>query len=236
LTDIAIQIPVLARPQNAQRVADSIRDNTVVDIAVIFICTPGDDAEIAACRDTGSIVATVAWDAGPGDFAKKHNWAYPLTKAPLVLLAADDLEFEAGWDTAALAVFQQGNWGVIGTQDDSNPLVKRGRHSTHPIVSRDYIDTQGGTWHDGPGIVLHEGYAHQYVDTELCTAAQQRGEWAFSHRSVVRHLHPLYPHRGRQRTPMDDTYRKALGDAQADQRVYLERLQRDADMRRHQVL
>jgi hypothetical protein len=33
----------------------------------------------------------------------------------------------------------------------------------------------------------------------------------------------MYPHRGIGRTPMDDTYRKALGDASADGRLYVER-------------
>ncbi len=142
-----------------------------------------------------------------------------------MLLAADDLDFEPGWDLNALALAERTHAGVVGTNDDANPLVKRGKHATHPLVSRDYIDTVGGTWHDGPGVVYHEGYGHQYVDTELCMAAMQRGEWAFCHTSVVRHLHPFYPHRGIGRTPMDDTYKKALGDASADNAIYRSRVE-----------
>jgi hypothetical protein len=226
MADIAIIIPVLNRPHRASLVCESIFANTEVEVELYFVCSPGDHAEYDACASTGEEIILVTWEAGPGDFAKKQNLAYTYTTAPYILLGADDLDFEIGWDIRALAVAERTRAGVIGTNDDANPLVKKGRHATHPIVARDYIDTVGGTWHDGPGIVYHEGYGHQYVDTELCGAAIERGEWAFAHTSVVRHLHPMYPHRGIGRTPMDDTYRKALGDAHADKMIFVERQER----------
>lgn len=221
--EIAIQIPVLNRPHRAGAVIESIFANTQVEVEVVFICSPGDRAEIDACNATGEEVIIVPWECGPGDFARKHNLAFKHTSARHILLAADDLDFEPGWDSLALTVAYRTGKGVIGTNDDANPLVKRGRHATHPLVSREYIDRVGATWHDGPGVVYHEGYAHQYVDTELCAAAMTREEWAFAMTSVVRHLHPMYPHRGIGRTPMDDTYRKALGDASADGQLYIKR-------------
>jgi hypothetical protein len=223
MAEIAIQIPVLNRPQRAAAVIESIFRSTEVEVEVLFICSPVDPDEFAACEATGEDVLVVPWRCGPGDFAMKHNLAFKHTTAPYILLAADDLDFQPGWDTLALNVAERTGAGVIGTNDDANPLVKRGRHATHPLVARAYIEEVGATWHDGPGIVYHEGYAHQYVDTELCAAAMQRNEWAFAMTSVVRHLHPMYPHRGIGRTPMDDTYRKALGDASADGRLYVER-------------
>jgi hypothetical protein len=226
MADIAIIIPVLNRPHRASLVCESIFANTEVEVELYFVCSPGDHAEYDACANTGEEIILVPWEAGPGDFAKKQNLAYTYTTAPYILLGADDLDFEIGWDVRALAVAERTRAGVIGTNDDANPLVKKGRHATHPIVARDYIETIGGTWHDGPGIVYHEGYGHQYVDTELCGAAIERGEWAFAHTSVVRHLHPMYPHRGIGRTPMDDTYRKALGDAHADKMIFVERQER----------
>jgi hypothetical protein len=191
-----------------------------VEVEILFVCSPNDWDERAACEATGEEVIVVTWEPGPGDFASKQNLAYKHTTAPHVLLGADDLEFEPGWDTAALAVADRTQAGVIGTQDDANPLVKRGRHSTHPLVSRRYIDQVGGTFSDGPGVVYHEGYRHQWVDTELCKAAMERGEWAFAHASVVRHLHPMYY----RSTPMDDTYTKALEGASHDQALYRNRL------------
>jgi glycosyltransferase involved in cell wall biosynthesis len=220
---ISIVIPVLNRPHRAAEVASSIFANSEVEVEVFFVCSPGDDAEIEACRATGEDVIVVPWPCGPGDFAKKHNLAYKHTTAPYVFLGADDLEFELGWDTRALDLAERTGAGVIGTQDDANPLVKRGRHSTHSIVSRRYIDEVGGTWHDGPGIIYHEGYSHQWVDTELCQAAMARNKWAFAHTAVVRHLHPMYPAKGQQRTPMDDTYKKALEDGRPDGELFKQR-------------
>jgi hypothetical protein len=220
---IDVIVPVLSRPGNAQPLIDSIRANTTVEHTITFMCSPGDETEIDACISTDANVYVVEWQPGPADASKKWNLGYRITSNPYVLLAADDLEFEAGWDVEAIKVAERTGAGVIGTQDQSNPLVIRGRHSTHPIVSRDYIDTVGGTWHDGPGSVYHEGYSHQWVETELIAAAMQRHQWAFSHQSVVRHMHPMFPHRGRPRTPMDDTYRIALADGSADSRLFKER-------------
>lgn len=220
MPEISIVIPVLDRPENASKVVSSIFANSEVEVEVFFVCSPHDWNERAACEATGEEVIVVPWEPGPGDFARKHNLAYTHTSAPYVLLAADDLEFEPGWDTAVLAMADRTHAGVIGTQDDANPLVKRGKHSTHPVVSTRYIDEVGGTFCDGPGIVLHEGYEHQWVDTELCKAAMDRGEWAFAHQAIVRHLHPIY----NRETPMDDTYTKALGGAVHDQQLYKNRL------------
>jgi GT2 family glycosyltransferase len=223
MPEIAIVIPVLARPHRAPLVCSSIFENTQAEVEVYFVCTPGDEEEISACINTGEEVIVVPWIAGDGDFARKHNLAFGVTTAPYVLLGADDLEFEPGWDERALRVADRSGAGVIGTNDDANPLVKRGRHATHPLVSRAYIEEQGGTWHDGPGVVYCEQYAHQYVDTELCAVAMERGEWAFARDSVVRHLHPFYPKRGHKATPMDPTYTKALGDAHADKEIFVRR-------------
>lgn len=224
MAEIAIQIPVLNRPHRAAEVVASIFASSSVEIELLFICSPGDEEELAAVRATGEDYMIVPWPAGDGDFARKHNLAFQRTTAPLVLLAADDLDFQPGWDEAVLKLAGRFSPGVIGTQDDANPLVKRGKHSTHSVVAREYIETFGGTWHDGPGIVFHEGYKHQWVDTELVAAAVERDEWAFCQLAVIRHLHPMYPHRGIGRTPMDATYRKALGDASVDSLLYSERV------------
>jgi GT2 family glycosyltransferase len=224
MAEISIVIPVLNRPHRAAEVVASIFASTEVEVEVMFVCSPGDDAEIAAVQATGEDYIIVPWVCGDGDFARKHNLAFGCVDADLVFLGADDLAFEVGWDVAVLNAHRRNpRAGVIGTQDDANPLVKRGKHSTHSVVTRDYIDEVGGTWHDGPGVIFHEGYKHQFVDTELCHAAMQRERWAFAHPAIVRHLHPMYPHRGIGRTPMDDTYRKALGDAQEDSRLYAAR-------------
>ena len=220
---IDIVVPVLARPQNAQQLVDSIRKATVVPYTIRFMCSPGDLEEQAACIKTTANVHTVDWEPGPRDASRKWNLGYLMGSNPFVLIGADDLEFESGWDRAVLKQAERSGAGVIGTNDQANPLVMKGKHSTHPLVRREYIETVGGTWHDGPGTIFHLGYSHQWVETELVNAAMQRGEWAFAMTSIVRHMHPIYKHKGRLRTAMDDTYKIALADGSADAALYRER-------------
>lgn len=228
MTGVDIVIPVLARPANAQKVVDSIRANTTVPHTIMFVVSPTDDAEIEACMNTGAEVAPAHWQPGPGDGARKWNYGYALASGhPFVFLAADDLEFTPDWDTIALTQAEVSGAGVVGTNDQANPLVKRGRHSTHSLVRRSYIDSVGGTFLDGPGVVYHEGYKHQWVDTELCKAAMDRRQWVFARRSVVIHHHPFYD----KTVKLDTTYEKALGDASHDKRLYEQRV---AAWARHQ--
>jgi glycosyltransferase involved in cell wall biosynthesis len=213
---IGILIPVLSRPPNAQRVIDSISNGTTVEHTVLFLCTPDDDAEIVACEHTGADVHVVEWPAGPGDWARKINVGLDLTEDPYLLLGADDLRFHPGWDEAVLHVAETSGCGVIGTNDLGNATVMRGLHSTHPLVRRTYAEEQGTI--DEPGKILHEGYHHQWVDNELVTTAQMRGEWAFARHSHVEHLHPFW-----HKSEMDATYRKALSTSREDHRLFHQR-------------
>lgn len=221
---IDILVPVLSRPQNARPLVDSVKAHTTIRHTITFICSPGDDEEIKACVATGANVSVVNWEPGPGDGARKWNHGYRISAAisnhPLVMLGADDLEFTPKWDVMALSMADQTGAGVIGTDDGMNPLVRRGKHSTHSLVRRSYIDEIGGTFFDGPGIVYSTSYSHQAVDNELVAAAKGRGEWAFARRSIVIHHHPIFD----RSVAMDDTYRRALADGQADIRLFQERL------------
>jgi len=223
---IDIICPVLSRPQNAQPLVASIHKATTVPFTITFMVSPDDTQQLKACEATDADIYIVEWQPGPGDASRKWNLGYTITENPFVLLAADDLEFEPGWDLAVLKQAERTGAGVIGTNDQANPLVMKGKHSTHPVVRRTYIDSVGGTWHDGPGIVYCEAYSHQWIETELVNAAMQRNEWAFAMTSIVRHMHPIFPHRGRPRTPMDDTYRIAMADGHADGALYKERQSR----------
>jgi hypothetical protein len=206
---IAILVPVLGRPQNAQPLVDSIKQATTVPHRILFLCTPFDVDEINAVHETGADIHNVRWEAGPGDWAKKINQGYRLTEEPFILLAADDLRFHTGWDTEVLRVAEETGAGVIGTNDLGNATVMRGLHSTHPVVRRSYVDEYGTI--DEPGKVLHEGYRHQWVDTELIATAQMRHQWAFAKGSHVEHMHPFW-----KKGKMDATYEKALSTPTED--------------------
>jgi len=225
---VDILVPVLGRPQSAQPLVDSIHANTTVEHTILFLCSPGDEAGSEACFNTGERTLVVGWEPGSGDYARKINHGYAVTSNPFIFTAADDITFTPGWDTEALKVAERTGAGMVGTNDAANPLVMRGKHSTHSLFSRAYIDTVGGTFFDGPGIIYHEQYSHQWIDTESVKAAMDRGQWAFATNSVVAHHHPIYD----RTVAYDDTYRKALGDASADQRLYKERLKKWSASRR----
>lgn len=213
MSEVAVLVPVLARPAAAAPLAESLRATS--DAELVWIISPGDAEQRAACEVAGGRILEAGWEPGPGDYARKINLGYRETIAPWVLQAADDLRFHPGWERAALAAGERGA-GVVGTDDLGNPTVRRGAHSTHSLVRRSYVESLGGTYDSRE--VLHEGYDHQFVDTELVDAAQARGAWAFAKDAKIEHLHPFW-----RKGSLDATYRKALAEGDADRRLFLER-------------
>jgi hypothetical protein len=60
-----------------------------------------------------------------------------------------------------------------------------------PILRRSYIEAPGAAWNER-GTVFHEGYAHNFVETETCRLAQHREVWSFAETSVIEHYHPAW--------------------------------------------
>lgn len=204
---IDVVIPMLGRPESVEPLLASLKPEDGIEFVPIFVVSPDDHDVRYAVEQSGENHIVMARPPEGGDFARKTNTAFRATAGAWVFLGASDLRFHEGWARTAIKVGEEYNAGVVGTDDMGNPAVKAGKHSTHALVRRGYIETTGGGW-DGPGVVYHEGYFHQYVDTELVVAAQARGRWVFAHGSKVEHLHPFW-HKGE----MDDTYRRALHSA-----------------------
>jgi hypothetical protein len=213
---IDILVPVLSRPANAQPLVDSLAASGA-DATVTFVCTSGDGAQISACDATGANVLVAAWEAGSGDFAKKINLGFLCTETEYVFMGADDITFTPGWDTQALKMMR-GRIGVVATNDKANRQVMRGEFGTHCLIRRSYINEHGGTFDEDPGVVLYEGYDHNFVDRELCDVARRRRAFAFARESIVAHRHPLW-----RTASWDPTYRKALARFSEDQRLYMAR-------------
>ena len=209
-------VPVLGRPANVARLLRSLRSASSVPHSVLFIVSPRDRAEQAAVKQAGVPYHQVSWPPGRGDWARKLERGRELTSEPLLLLAADDLHFHPGWDTALLRDWRRYDVGVLGTNDLGNPLVKRGMHSTHPCVVREYADCHGTI--DNKELMLHPGYDHQWADNELVETAMSRGCWRFCWDSVVEHLHPAWG-----KAMRDQTYDKANREQKADRRMFLVR-------------
>ena len=213
-------VPVLGRPANAAPLVESFKASGA-DADLYFVCSWNDTNEINAvwdaCADVVGVWMLVVDErtSGPGDYAFKIQFGYDRTYDPLVLLAADDLRFQPGWLEAVEKIADEYDVGVIGTNDNANPTVKAGRHSTHPVVRRCYIDKYGGSVGE-PGQVYHQGYDHQYVDNELVATAMARGCYAHAHDAVVQHMHPLYNHTIKR----DATYAKGQAKGAEDRRLF----------------
>lgn len=215
---IAILVPVLGRPHRAAPLAENIALATSVPYRLVFLVSPSDDAQWGAIRELeeeGDDAVVCGWEPGPGDYARKINLGFRVTDEPFVVTGADDLDFQPGWAEAALKVAEQTGAGVVGTNDNANPMVKRGQHSTHSLVRRTYIEERGGSFDETPGVLYPECYDHQCVDNELVEVAGYRGEWAFASDSMVIHRHPFF-----DRTVVKDaTYEKALRHGREDIRL-----------------
>jgi hypothetical protein len=123
--------------------------------------------------------------------------------------------FWPGWLSEAITVGDDQGVGVVGTQDQGNPLVKRGRMSTHSLIRRTYIP-----WcvHDQPGNIYCTLYDHNYCDMELVGYAHSRDQFRFARRSIVEHRHPNW-----RKAQRDATYATGMAHFEDDKRLYQER-------------
>lgn len=216
MTSVAVLVPVLGRPHRADPVARSIRESEP-RATPLFLCSPEDDAEIAECRRVAWTLV-MKWEAGHGDYARKMNFGYLHARNlgfEWVFLGADDLVFHPGWFDACLRAHDSGDFCVVGTNDLGNTRVVRGHHSTHTLVHTDYLDC--GTA-DEDGLILHEGYGHQFVDDEFIQTAMGRHTYVHARDAQVEHLHPNWGKGGD-----DATYRKGAASFEADRLLYEDR-------------
>jgi hypothetical protein len=207
---VAILIPVLNRPQRIVPTIESVGAATPEPHRLLFVVSDDDRAELVALERAGADYLAVP--AARGSWACKINDGYRATTEDWVFTGADDLEFRAGWFPRGLA-WATPAIGVIGTNDLWNPRVMTGAHSTHSLVRRSYADEQGTA--DQPGLILHEGYPHQFADDELVATAMARDAYAHAFDSIVRHLRPA--------TATDDTYRLGERSHSTGKRLFLSR-------------
>ena len=215
----AIIVPVLGRPQNAKPFMESLKASGAELAKVYAVVDHADVKTLAAWRMAGAQV--IQYDDGPpdspgGTFAAKVNLGYVCTDEPWLLLVGDDVRFKPGWLDHAQHAARDGAH-VIGTNDLHNSRVTSGEHATHLMVRRAYVDERGASW-DGPKVVCHEGYRHNFVDDEMVTVAKQRGVWAFAEYSKVEHLHPLW-----KNAEMDATYELGASFALQDKVLFEQR-------------
>jgi hypothetical protein len=196
---------------------DSLEATTTVPHTILFLCSPGDEEQIEACRSVKAKVEVVSWPADRSDYPKKMNLGYKLTKSKYILMGADDIAFRDGWDVNVIRVAENTGLGVIGTNDLANRHVMKGHFSTHCLIRRSYVKKPGASI-DGPNILISESYDHNYCDRELCALAQSRKQWVFARDSLVQHQHPMW-----RTARWDTTYHKGRRGANKDHENFLMR-------------
>jgi len=214
---VAILVPVLGRPHRVVPTIESVAAATPEAHRLLFVASADDQAELAALDAAGADHLVVA--RGRGSWAKKINDGYRATTGEWIFTGADDLEFRPGWFSRALG-WAGPDTGVIGTNDLWNPRVMTGAHSTHSLVRRSYADLSGTV--DQPGLVLHEGYPHQFADDELVQTAMARGAYVHAFDSIVKHLRPAIAD--------DATYRLGEQSHQSGKRLFIARRRRWANL------
>lgn len=196
MNDLVIVVPVLRRPWRVEPLMASIEAGTPEPHRTLFVVNDDDQAEVDALEAAGADMLVVP--AARRSWAKKINDGYRASVEPWLFLAADDIDFKRHWFSRALE-WEIDTTAVIGTNDRWNPRVQREEHSTHTLVRRSYIDERGTI--DQPGLVVHEGYGHDYADDELVETAKARGVYVHAPDSIVAHLRP------KNRADEDEVYR-----------------------------
>jgi hypothetical protein len=207
---IGVYVPTLGRPGFLQRLVDNIATVTVTPYQVVFVVEKHDAESREAAEATG---ATVLVNPYEPSYSNAIQYAYEQVETPFLIGANDDFDFQLGWDTAALAAWQQPGISVVGIHDGYHGC----RFSTISLVERNYIATQSGVI-DIPNRVLYP-YKHNYVDTEFFLTAIKRGVFTAARTAVILHRHPDFGH-----AVMDDTYRKSQADIPVDAATFESRI------------
>ena len=197
---VAILVPVLNRPHRVEPLLASIAAATPEQHSVIFACSDQPTVD-----ELDRVSARYIRDEGgdEGSWAIRINKLYKMVDEPYIFTGADDLAFRPGWFSA---VMQQMNRvdGVVAVNDLLNGS------GVHFVISRNYIETLGGTGDGIPGEVMHPAYRHAFADDEERHVAQFRNRWAYANDAIVEHMHP-----GAGKAPTDETY--AIGNASMGQ-------------------
>lgn len=227
---IAVLVPVLNRPRNVRPLCDSFLASDVCGRATLyFIAQDNDYAEVVAIEENARRCKLIVVPADKQSWAKKINAGYEATTEPWMLLCGDDVRFHPGWIDALAP--HMANHDVIGTsaqtqstgrreqRQNARGRVDRTPHSPHPLVARSYADEFGTV--DERRKVVHDGYHHNFPDTELYRTALIRGRYGFARECVIEHRHPIYA-----TAEDDDTYRLGRSRFEDDERLFQSRAKR----------
>jgi glycosyltransferase involved in cell wall biosynthesis len=206
---IDIIIPTLGRPHALAAIVDNIHTATRTAHRVTFVVESHDPDTISAIE---TLDAVCVINARTKNYAGALNTGWLQSDADWLFTGADDLIWHEAWDVRGAS---DGRFTVLGTNDLLNTAVLAGRHSTHSLVSRAYLESEGGVADEGPGSFYPECYDHNYCDTEFIATAKMRARFRPCLDSVVEHLHV-----STGKVEADATYLRSIANYDADARMY----------------
>ena len=207
----AVLIPTYQRPDRVLSLTQNLMTSGD-GLIPYFICERDDKASIEAVVSTPG--ANLIVNRRTRNYAGAINTGVMETDEPFVFAGADDVRFHEGWFDRAVALMD-GQIEVVGTNDLGNPDVLAGIHATHYLVTRNYATR---ACIDHAGVMLYEGYDHNWTDTEMIQTAIARGKFKPCLESVVEHLHVAWG-----KAEHDAGYTKSFANERADRARFMER-------------
>jgi glycosyltransferase involved in cell wall biosynthesis len=198
---ISIVVPTLGRASKLPDLVLNIGENTKMHKwEIVFVLDYDDKASRDVALDLRGDLGNerIAIVCGDGTFPQKTNLGAVASMGEFVLPGADDIWPHEMWLDEILYFFDvSDDIQVVGANDLS---PKSGpEHSTMPVLRRSYIASPGASWGE-TGTVFHEGYHHNFVETEVCDLAISRGVWVYNESAVIEHLHPNWGKRAQDST------------------------------------
>lgn len=194
---ISIVCPTLGRPHLLEPLAENIHE-TSTDFRLIFVCDLADLESQKAVGRAAQLLPrhSVSLILHDGTYPVKSNAGMRHAVGEWAVVVNDDTRFHAGWQDAVQAGFDAGA-NVVGTNDLSPSSHES--HSTQVAVRLSYLADPGASWQE-PGRLYHEGYLHNWSESEVCHLAGHRGCWAYREDAVIEHEHPDWGKRERDAT------------------------------------
>lgn len=210
---ISILLATTGRPDMVEAFTRSLVATTVGHDVELVAAIDADDETVrriaAGVLDTHLELVIDYCETCRGS-SRAWNDALASSTGDIVVLAADDLEFQPGWLDAALAKLEEfpDGWGFVGFNDGhwGSDL------STHYLMSRRFVVEVLG------GVVAWDCYRHSFNDREANARAILAGRYAWCEDALVLHRHWIFGDR-----PQDSTDTRLLGLHAESQRMFDQR-------------
>jgi hypothetical protein len=193
---ISILVPTRGRPENMERLFDSIADTALQMPEIVFYTDKDDEQSSRMAYALEKRYLKTAHIVGPRQtLTACWNDCYKLCDGDIVMFAADDLVFKTkNWDVMVAKAFREQDDKILFVHGDDGHWGAE--FGTHGFLHRNWIDTVG--------YVLPPYFSSDYGDTwvnEVADALGRRKYLPF----VTEHMHFLWG-----KAPMDATYNERL--------------------------